>query len=81
MGFDLSYSTVAGWLNGSRGIRDVKHMRALCEALESDLQTLSGGELELSEKPLDVAISREIKGLTDAEKEAILALTRTMRSK
>lgn len=80
MGVDVAYTTVAGWFNGSRGIRDVEHMKALCTALETDLGQLSGGKAELVEEPLDIAISRESRGLTDAQKQALLLMARTMRA-
>ena len=77
-GHDVKYSTVAGWLNGSRGVRDMQHLRELCDILESDLDTLSAGKLELAEKPVDVAITRGAKKLPDAKKELVLALIKSL---
>lgn len=80
MGVDVAYTTVAGWFNGSRGTRDVEHLKALCAALETDMNTLSGGKAELVEAPLDVALSRESRDLSDTQKQALLLMARTMRS-
>ena len=80
MGHSVAYSTVAGWFNGSRGTRNVKHIRALCDILETDIATLSGGEAELAELPLDVAITRETRGLNDEQKKALLVMAKAMKA-
>lgn len=79
-GTSVAFSTVAGWFNGSRGVRKMEHLKALCAVLETDLNRLTGDEVELAEGPLDSTIARELKELTEAQREAVLALVRTMRS-
>ena len=79
-GIDVAYSTVAGWFNGSRGVRNVKHLRALCAILETDLNALLGGdEIEIVEGEVRVIAAREMKRLTDAQQEAVLAIIRSMK--
>ena len=77
-GFDVKYSTVAGWLNGSRGIREMQHLRAICDILQRDLDALSDGQMALAEQPVDVAITRGAKVLPDDKKELVLALIRSL---
>lgn len=79
-GFDVAYSTVAGWFNGSRGVRSVKHLRGLCDILQTDLNALmSGDEIEIVEGEVRVIAAREMKQLTDAQQEAVLAIIRSMK--
>lgn len=52
----------------------MQHLKALCDILQSDLDTLAGRPVELSEEPLDVAIARRAKQLPNASKELLLAL-------
>jgi hypothetical protein len=79
-GYAVPYSTVAGWFNGSRGVRNVKHLRALCDILQTDLNALMGGdEIEIVEGETRVIAAREMKELTDTQQEAVLALIRSMK--
>lgn len=78
-GIDVAESTVYGWFNGSRGVRKMEHLRALCAVLETDLNAMLGDEIEVSEGPLEAKIARELKTLQPAQREAVLALIRTMR--
>lgn len=80
MGLDVAFSTVAGWFNGSRGIRDIQHLKALCVVLDSDLNALAGDEVKVVEGEVDVTIVREMNELTPVQREAVLAVIRSMRS-
>lgn len=80
-GFDVAFSTVAGWFNGSRGVRNMEHLKALCGILQADLNSLVGGEIEVAEGPIDATVVRELRELNDVQREAVLAVIRTMRSK
>jgi hypothetical protein len=78
-GFDLAYSTVAGWFNGSRGARwRVDELRALLDILQTDLKEMAG-EAELVEKPVPAAAAREMQELTEEQQQAVLVLIRSMK--
>lgn len=78
-GFPVAFSTVAGWFNGNRGVRSMEHLKALCGILQTDLNTLAGDEVEIAEGPLDSTVIRELRGLTPTQREAVLALVRSMK--
>lgn len=78
-GFSVAFSTVAGWFNGSRGVRKMEHLLALCSVLQTDLNALGGSEIELSEGAVNASIARESKDLPDAKKELVLALIRSLK--
>jgi len=78
-GVEVAFSTVAGWFNGSRGVRDMEHLVALCAVLQSDLNSIVLGEIEVSEGAIDVSIAREIRDLSPAQREALLAIIRSMK--
>ncbi len=79
-GFDVAYSTVAGWFNGNRGTRwKVDELYALLDVLQTDLAEMTGGHAELVEEPIPAAIARESRGLTPAMQQAILAMIRSSK--
>lgn len=79
MGHQVAFSTVAGWFNGSRGVRGMKHLRALCEVLQTDLNSLAGDEIEVAEDGVEIAIMRELRELSPAQREAVLGIIGAMR--
>lgn len=80
-GFPVAFSTVAGWFNGNRGVRKMEHLKALCAVLQIDLNSLTGDETEVAEGPVDAAVVREVRQLSPDQREAVLALVRSMRPK
>lgn len=77
-GFKVKYSTVAGWLNGSRGGRwKVDELQGLLDVLQTDLDAMAG-HAELVEAPVAAVTAREMQKLTPAQQESILALVKTM---
>lgn len=80
-GHDVAFSTVAGWLNGSRGIRNVDHLLALCAVLQTDLNAMAQGEIEVTEGKVPVAVARGLRELTPAQQEAVLALVESMKAR
>lgn len=78
-GVTVAFSTVAGWFNGSRKVRDMEHLKALCVVLETDMNTLTGSSIAVVEGKVPVQIQRELDGMTPEQQEAILALVRTMK--
>jgi len=78
-GIQVAESTVYGWFNGSRGVRSMEHLKALCEVLQTDLNTITGDEIRIAEGPVPVSIVRELEGLSQTQKEAVLATIRAMK--
>lgn len=78
-GYPVAFSTVAGWFNGSRGVRSMEHLKALCEILETDMNALTGDDVEVTEGPMEATVVRDLRGLTPPQREAVLALIRSMR--
>jgi hypothetical protein len=79
LGHEVAYSTVAGWFNGNRGIGKMEHLIAVCRVLKTDLDAMAGGDIAVAEDRLDVLLMREMRGLSDVQKEAIVALARSMQ--
>lgn len=79
LGFPVAFSTVAGWFNGSRGVRKMEHLKALCVVLQTDLNSLTGEEIEVAEGPIPASIVRELAELSPVQKEAVLAMIRAMK--
>lgn len=75
-GFDVVYSTVAGWFNGSRSKRlDVEELRALLDILETDLEAMTGREVSVVEgNPVKVELARRVQEMPDSQAQALLAL-------
>ena len=78
-GITVAYQTVAAWFNGSRGSRwKVDELRALLDVLETDLDAMAGNA-ELVEEPIAASVAREMRSLSEAQQQAILAMIRSMR--
>lgn len=81
-GIDRAYSTVAGWFNGSRGSRwDMDELKALLDVLQTDLESITEGQVELIEEKLPAATAREMRELSEEQQQAVLAIVRSMRGK
>lgn len=79
-GFELAYSTVAGWFNGSRAVRwKVEELKALLDILETDLESITDDDVQVVEGAERIAIAREASELTPAQQQAVLALIRSMK--
>ncbi|HXI14752.1 MAG TPA: helix-turn-helix transcriptional regulator [Chloroflexota bacterium] len=78
-GIEVAFSTVAGWFNGSRGVRKMENLKALCAILQTDLNGLGGDEIEVAEGPVDATVVREMRALDPVQREAVLALIRAMK--
>ncbi len=79
LGYDLAFSTVASWFNGNRRVRKMEHLKALCVVLQTDLNTLAGDEIEIADGRLESTIVRELREISPAQREAVLALVRSMK--
>lgn len=75
-GFDVAYPTVAGWFNGSRGVRwKVDELKAVLDILQTDLQAMTDGEIEVVDgSKVKVELARRLRDLPEAQAEALLAL-------
>ncbi|WP_426287493.1 hypothetical protein [Luteibacter sp. E-22] len=81
-GIDRAFSTVAGWFNGSRGTRwNMDELRALLDILQTDLDSITKGQVELIEEKLPAATAREMQGLPEEQQQAILAMVRAMKGR
>lgn len=78
-GFPVAFSTVAGWFNGSRGVRKMEHLKALCAVLQTDLNTLGGDEVEVAEGKVEASVVRELRDLNETQQQAVLAIIRSMK--
>jgi transcriptional regulator with XRE-family HTH domain len=78
-GYDVAFSTVAGWFNGSRGVRKMEHLQALCRVLQTDVRSIVDGEIEVTENAMQTAIAREIRDMSPVQQELVLALIRNMK--
>lgn len=79
-GIVRAYPTVAAWFNGSRGNRwNMDELKALLEILQTDLDGITEGEVELVEEKIPAATARAMRDLSEAQQQAVLAMVRTMR--
>lgn len=77
-GITVAYSTVAGWLNGSRGSRwNVNELQGLLEGLQTDLAAMAG-HAEIVEAPVAAMTAAEMQKLSPAQQQTILALVKSM---
>lgn len=80
-GINRAYSTVAAWFNGTRGSRwDMDELKALLDVLQTDLDSITEGQVELVEEKIPAATARAMRGLTEAQQQAILAMVKSMEN-
>jgi hypothetical protein len=78
-GIDVAYTTVAGWFNGSRGVRwKVNELQGLMDVLGTSLREMQGSSVIL-EDPLEVALGDALHRLSSDQKAAVLAIAKTMQ--
>lgn len=78
-GVDVAESTVYSWFNGSRTVRKMDHLKALCAVLQTDLNAMGGDDIEVAEGALKVTLAREISALDEASQQLVLALVRSLK--
>lgn len=79
-GIERKYPTIAGWLNGSRGSRwNMDELKALLDVLQTDLDSITEGEVELVEEKIPAATARAMRGLSESQQQAVLAMVKTMQ--
>lgn len=57
----------------------MEHLRALCDVLQTDLNTLTGDEAEVAEGPVPASIVRELAKLSPSQQETVLAVIKGMQ--
>lgn len=80
LGVDVAFSTVASWLNGTRSVRKMEHLQALCKVLQTDLNTITGGEIEIADNQVEAQILRDLRDVSPAQRELVLALVRSLKT-
>lgn len=81
-GIDRAYPTVTSWFNGTRGSRwNMEELKALLDILQTTLDEITEGEVELVEDKLPAATAREMQGLSEEQQQAVLAIVRSMKGK
>lgn len=81
-GIERAYSTVTSWFNGTRGSRwNMEELKALLDILQTDLDSVTEGEVEIVEDKVPAATAREMKNLTDEQQQLVLAMVRSMKGK
>ncbi|NID14349.1 hypothetical protein [Luteibacter yeojuensis] len=81
-GIDRAYSTVTSWFNGIRGSRwNMEELKALLDVLQTDLDTITQGEVEVIEDKVPALTAREMTNLSDEQQQLVLAMVRSMKGK
>lgn len=58
----------------------MEHLQALCKVLQTDLNTITGGDIEISDNQVEAQILRDLRGVSPEQREIVLALVRSMKS-
>jgi len=54
----------------------MEHLKALCEVLETSISAMAGEDPEFAQNGFEAALLAEIRKMTPAQREAMLALIR-----
>ncbi|MBO9746795.1 hypothetical protein J7431_05780 [Xanthomonas phaseoli pv. dieffenbachiae] len=79
-GVCVAESTVYSWFNGSRGVGKISHLKALCEVLQTDFNSLTDGILGKAAGSVAADIVRELAGLSEVQQQAILSTIKAMKA-
>jgi transcriptional regulator with XRE-family HTH domain len=74
MGLKLSPSTVGHWFTGRGKPRKMEHLKALCEVLETSISVMAGEDPEFARNGFESTLLKEIRNMSPAQREAMLAL-------
>lgn len=78
-GLTVAYSTVAAWFNGNRKPQKMDHLKLLCEVLQTSISEMAGEDPEFAQNSFESVLLKESRDLPPAQREAVLALIRSMR--
>lgn len=73
-GVNLSASTVGHWFNGRGKPREMDHLKALCEVLETSISEMAGEDPEFARNGFESTLLKEIRNMRQAQREAMLAM-------
>jgi hypothetical protein len=59
----------------------MEELKALLDVLQTDLDTITQGEVELIEERVPAITAREMRDLSEEQQQAVLAIVRSMRGK
>lgn len=80
-GLVVGESTAYAWFNGGRKPRDMEHLKALCEVLQTSISEMAGEDPDFAQNAFESTLLSESRSLGDEQKEALLALMRSMRTR
>ena len=75
-GFSFNPSTVGHWFTGRGKPRKMEHLKALCEVLETSISEMAGEDPEFAQNGFESALLSEIRKMSPAQREAMLAMIR-----
>lgn len=57
----------------------MEHLKALCTVLQTDLNTITAGEIEITDDNVEASILRDLRAVSAEQRELVLALVRSMK--
>ena len=81
LGIKVSYSAVAAWCNGGRRPREMEHLKALCTVLQTTISEMAGEDPEFARDSFESLLLIESRELDKAQREAVLAIVKSMKPK
>ena len=73
-GVNVSASAVGHWFNGRGKPREMEHLKALCEVLESSISVMAGEDPEFARNGFESTLLKESRNMNPALREAVLAI-------
>jgi transcriptional regulator with XRE-family HTH domain len=74
LGVNVSPSAVGHWFNGRGKPRDMDHLKALCEVLETSISVMAGEDPEFARNGFESTLLKESRNMNPAMREAVLAI-------
>ncbi len=79
-GVQVSPSTVGHWFTGERRPRQMEHLKALCEVLQTSISQMAGEDPEFAQDAFESVLLKEGRSLSVAQREAVLAMLHAMKA-
>ena len=73
-GFELNPSTVGHWFTKRGKPREMEHLKALCEVLQTSISEMAGEDPEFAQNGFESTLLKESRTMSPAQREAILAI-------
>lgn len=74
LGHELSPSTVGHWFTKRGKPRNMEHLKALCQVLQTSISEMAGEDPEFAQNGFESTLLKESRGMSPAQREAILAI-------